>query len=174
MSFHLVLDRLRHAASTPQPGRHHAVALVSRRDLAGLIEDYDRIDDAYRTLYTRTNEATHGLQASTVKQRIDEQVSGIDPNDLRIDTYHAGEHSGYTRPADQVAEPGALAAQEMEWLEQWLLLAAEPIGQECCGQAHLECCGNAVPVYRTADEIASAMNMRREVLRASLAAGVKP
>lgn len=73
----------------------------------------------------------------------------------------------YTYPADQVAK--GVAVQEMEWLEQWLLLAAEPIGQECCGRAHLECCGNSEPVYRTAEEIAAAMNARREELRALLA-----
>lgn len=73
----------------------------------------------------------------------------------------------YTHPADQVAK--GVVVQEMEWLEQWLLLAAEPIGQECCGRAHLECCGNSEPVYRTADEIAAAMNARREELRALLA-----
>lgn len=73
----------------------------------------------------------------------------------------------YTHPADQVAK--GVVVQEMEWLEQWLLLAAEPVGQECCGRAHLECCGNSEPVYRTADEIAAAMNARREELRALLA-----
>lgn len=74
----------------------------------------------------------------------------------------------YTHPAD----PGAVAVQEMEWLEQWLLLAAEPVGQECCRRAYPECCGNSEPVYRNAVEIADAMEARRDELRALLAKGV--
>lgn len=75
--------------------------------------------------------------------------------------------------AEQVAEGVVVSRElmEMEWLEQWLL-AAEPVGQECCNRPGLECCGSPVPVYRTADEIAIAMNARREELRALLE--VKP
>lgn len=79
----------------------------------------------------------------------------------------------YTAPPDTGA---ALDRDvlEMMWLEQWLLFVAEPVGQECCNRPGSECCGCPDACYRTADDIAAAMNARREELRALLAKGENP
>lgn len=84
----------------------------------------------------------------------------------------------YTSPP---SDPGTVPVhgeqQELEWLEGWLRFAAEPIGQECCGRGmNGECCGCPDPVYPDIEHIGSAMNTRREELRALLAQSewVKP
>jgi hypothetical protein len=73
-------------------------------------------------------------------------------------------------PARDVAQvPRELL--EMQWLEQWMQFAAEPIGQECCNRPGSECCGCPDICYRDGDDIISAMHARREELRALLNGG---
>ena len=58
---------------------------------------------------------------------------------------------------------------ELDALEQFLRMAAEPIGQECCGQGRYECCGDPIPVFAQPNEVFQAMSDRHAEILASLA-----
>ncbi len=58
---------------------------------------------------------------------------------------------------------------ELAALEQFLLMASEPVGQECCGQGRYECCGNQIPVFAQPNEVFQAMSDRHAEILASLA-----
>lgn len=58
---------------------------------------------------------------------------------------------------------------ELDALEQFLRMAAEPIGQECCGQGRYECCGDPIPVFAQPHEVFQAMSERHAEILASLA-----
>lgn len=58
---------------------------------------------------------------------------------------------------------------ELDALEQFLRMAAEPIGQECCGQGRYECCGDPIPVFAQPNEVFQAMSERHAEILASLA-----
>lgn len=53
MSFHQILARLRLAVTVEYRGIRDGFAVIDKRDLKALLEDYDRIDAAYRDLYSR-------------------------------------------------------------------------------------------------------------------------
>ena len=59
---------------------------------------------------------------------------------------------------------------ELAALEQFLRMASEPVGQECCGQGSYECCGNPIPVFAQPHEVFQAMSDRHAEILASLAA----
>ena len=59
---------------------------------------------------------------------------------------------------------------ELAALEQFLRMASEPVGQECCGQGNYECCGNPIPVFAQPHEVFQAMSDRHAEILASLAA----
>jgi chemotaxis protein histidine kinase CheA len=51
-------------------------------------------------------------------------------------------------------------------LEDVLQEIAIPVGQECCGQAYGECCGNAEPVFHTLDSLSTELNKwHREIIQ---------
>ena len=58
---------------------------------------------------------------------------------------------------------------ELSALEQFLRMASEPVGQECCGQGRYECCGNPIPVFAQPNEVFQAMSDRHAEILASLA-----
>lgn len=58
---------------------------------------------------------------------------------------------------------------ELSALEQFLRMASEPVGQECCGQGRYECCGNPIPVFAKPNEVFQAMSDRHAEILASLA-----
>lgn len=58
---------------------------------------------------------------------------------------------------------------ELDALEQFLRMAAEPIGQKCCGQGRYECCGDPIPVFAQPHEVFQAMSERHAEILASLA-----
>ncbi len=58
---------------------------------------------------------------------------------------------------------------ELAALEQFLRMASEPVGQECCGQGRYECCGNPIPVFAQPNEVFQAMSDRHAEILASLA-----
>lgn len=58
---------------------------------------------------------------------------------------------------------------ELAALEQFLRMASEPVGQECCGQGLYECCGNPIPVFAQPNEVFQAMSDRHAEILASLA-----
>ena len=58
---------------------------------------------------------------------------------------------------------------ELAALEQFLRMASEPVGQECCGQGRYECCGNPTPVFAQPNEVFQAMSDRHAEILASLA-----
>lgn len=60
MSFANTLSRLREAVVTHHRGRGSNTAVIQKRDLAELLQDYDRIDTAYRELHAE-NERLRGL-----------------------------------------------------------------------------------------------------------------
>lgn len=59
---------------------------------------------------------------------------------------------------------------ELAALEQFLRMASEPVGQECCGQGLYECCGNPIPVFAQPNEVFQAMSDRHAEILTSLAA----
>lgn len=59
---------------------------------------------------------------------------------------------------------------ELAALEQFLRMASEPVGQECCGQGWYECCGNSIPVFAQPNEVFQAMSDRHAEILTSLAA----
>ena len=59
---------------------------------------------------------------------------------------------------------------ELSALEQFLRMASEPVGQECCGQGRYECCGNPIPVFAQPNEVFQAMSDRHAEILTSLAA----
>ena len=59
---------------------------------------------------------------------------------------------------------------ELAALEQFLRMASEPVGQECCGQGRYECCGNPIPVFAQPNEVFQAMSDRHAEILTSLAA----
>ena len=58
---------------------------------------------------------------------------------------------------------------ELAALEQFLRMASEPVGQECCGQGRYECCGNPIPAFAQPNEVFQAMIDRHAEILASLA-----
>ena len=58
---------------------------------------------------------------------------------------------------------------ELAALEQFLRMASEPVGQECCGQGRYECCGDPIPVFAQPNEVFQAMSERHAEILASLA-----
>ena len=77
-------------------------------------------------------------------------------------------------PAATVAELRAEVASsklqgELAALEQFLRMASEPVGQECCGQGRYECCGDPIPVFAQPNEVFQAMSDRHAEILASLA-----
>ena len=58
---------------------------------------------------------------------------------------------------------------ELAALEQFLRMASEPVGQECCGQGRYECCGDPIPVFAQPNEVFQAMSDRHAEILASLA-----
>lgn len=62
---------------------------------------------------------------------------------------------------------------ELSALENFLRMASEPVGQECCGQGRYECCGNPIPVFAQPNEVFQAMSDRHAEILASLAALTK-
>lgn len=58
---------------------------------------------------------------------------------------------------------------ELSALEQFLRMASEPVGQECCGQGRYECCGNPIPVFAQPNEVFQAMSDRHAEILTSLA-----
>ena len=58
---------------------------------------------------------------------------------------------------------------ELAALEQFLRMASEPVGQECCGQGRYECCGNPIPVFAQPNEVFQAMSDRHAEILTSLA-----
>lgn len=58
---------------------------------------------------------------------------------------------------------------ELSALEQFLRMASEPVGQECCGQGSYECCGNPIPVFAQPNEVFQAMSDRHAEILASMA-----
>lgn len=67
-------------------------------------------------------------------------------------------------PVDAAAERDA----EIRCLDEFLRMASEPIGQQCCGQGNPQygCCGNAEPVFATPNEVFQAMQFRLDALTA--------
>lgn len=59
---------------------------------------------------------------------------------------------------------------ELAALEQFLRMASEPVGQECCGQGRYECCGNTIPVFAQPNEVFQAMSDRHAEILTSIAA----
>lgn len=57
---------------------------------------------------------------------------------------------------------------ELSALEQFLRMASEPVGQECCGQGRYECCGNPIPVFAQPNEVFQAMSDRHAEILSSL------
>jgi hypothetical protein len=54
-------------------------------------------------------------------------------------------------------------------LEDVLQEIAIPVGQECCGQAYGECCGNAEPVFHTLESLSTEFNKwRNEIIQRRL------
>lgn len=86
-----------------------------------------------------------------------------------------GQYVRYTDHAAalQAAIETAQRQAEIDSLDQWLRMAREPIGQECCGMGRFECCGDAVPVYATPNEVFKAMSKRHAELVAALAPAKK-
>lgn len=58
---------------------------------------------------------------------------------------------------------------ELSALEQFLRMASEPVGQECCGQGRYECCGDPIPVFAQPNEVFQVMSDRHAEILASLA-----
>ena len=59
--------------------------------------------------------------------------------------------------------------QELEFLEQWLSHACNPVGQECCGRLQSgECCGSPDPVFMDGDKLTSDMAARHREVTALL------
>ena len=59
--------------------------------------------------------------------------------------------------------------RELQFLEHWLQLACQPVGQECCD--HLqggECCGSPDPVFMDGDALTCAMGKRHREITALL------
>lgn len=79
-----------------------------------------------------------------------------------------------TRVAYMAWRKGWLHAEpevERSVLEEYLIMARQPVGVECCGYGDPEqgCCGNAVAVYMTPDEVFGAMGKRHAELCETLA-----
>ena len=90
------------------------------------------------------------------------------------ETYTMGVEAGKALSAATVAELRAEVASsylhgELSALEQFLRMASEPVGQECCGQGRYECCGNPIPVFAHPNEVFQAMSDRHAEILASLA-----
>ena len=76
----------------------------------------------------------------------------------------------YAAALSQTAEVASSKLQgELSALEQFLRMASEPVGQECCGQGRYECCGNPIPVFAQPNEVFQAMSDRHAEILASLA-----
>lgn len=72
--------------------------------------------------------------------------------------------------AELLAEVASSKLQgELAALEQFLRMASEPVGQECCGQGYYQCCGNPIPVFAQPNEVFQAMSDRHAEIFASLA-----
>ncbi len=86
----------------------------------------------------------------------------------------AGNWVRYDDHAATVAELRAEVASsklqgELAALEQFLRMASEPVGQECCGQGRYECCGNPIPVFAQPNEVFQAVSDRHAEILAYLA-----
>ena len=90
------------------------------------------------------------------------------------DAYQTGLENGKALSAATVAELRAEVESsrlngELAALEQFLRMASEPVGQECCGQGSYECCGNPIPVFAQPNEVFQAMSDRHAEILTSLA-----
>ncbi len=87
-------------------------------------------------------------------------------------------HERYEQDLSHAATVAELRAEvessklqgELAALEQFLRMASEPVGQECCGQGRYECCGNPIPVFAQPNEVFLAMSDRHAEILTSLAA----
>lgn len=72
----------------------------------------------------------------------------------------------YAAPPAQGIDLGQVKRDaEIQCLDGFLRMAVEPVGQQCCGRAGIECCGDAIPVYATHNEVLEAMqNRMRELI----------
>lgn len=58
---------------------------------------------------------------------------------------------------------------ELEFLDDWIRFAYEPVGQYCCGHGQGECCGNFMPAYNEPGAVLDAMVKRQQEILTKLA-----
>lgn len=93
------------------------------------------------------------------------------------DLYSADQMHAYAQAALNARAGGDAKDAELAVLEEYLRMAGEPIGQECCGRGYGgECCGNPEPTFMSSIEVINEMCKRHGEIVAALASqavGVK-
>jgi len=105
------------------------------------------------------------LEMSDLLRQVGVETKSFHDQQVAEAAYRAGYQAALNARAGGDAKDAELAV-----LEEYLRMAGEPIGQECCGRGYGgECCGNPEPTFMSSIEVINEMCKRHGEIVAALA-----
>jgi DNA repair exonuclease SbcCD ATPase subunit len=162
------------AAMCQQQAEHEARMLAQQREIdrqqAELAAERQRqADEAARV--EREKQAAIAAEAARVaaeeqrKREEAEAAARAEAERLEREAAAEVERAALAAEVDRL-QSLIFANDGLGMLEDVLQEIAIPVGQECCGQAYGECCGNAEPVFHTLDSLSTELNKwHREIIQ---------